>query len=163
MKILKFPDPILFQACDPVLIFDEKIKATLDEMWDTMIKSEGMGLAANQVGILYRMFTMSDTDGGRLNLLNPKILKRSEIPAGKREGCLSAPGEFLELTERSEWVQVEFQTETGEVKQRVFHGIHSVCVQHEIDHLDGKSYLESPALSKKDRKMLAKKWGLKLK
>lgn len=162
MKILKYPDPFLLKACDPVLVFDEKIKATLDEMWETMVAAEGIGLAANQVGILYRMFTMTDTDGGKLYILNPQILKRSLVPAAKPEGCLSAPGEFLELDERAEWVQVEFQDETGAVKQRVFHGIHSVCIQHEMDHLDGKTHLLSPTLSSKDRKKLAKKWGLKL-
>lgn len=162
MEILKFPNPILFQACDPVIVFDEQIKATLDEMWETMVVAEGMGLAANQVGILYRMFTMTDVDGGKLYIINPTILKRSEISAAKPEGCLSAPGEFLELNERAEWVQVEFQDETGAVKQRVFRGIHSVCIQHEMDHLDGKTHLLSPTLSSKDRKMLAKKWGIKL-
>lgn len=163
MKILKYPDPILLQPCAPVLSFDEALKAQLDEMWETMVAAEGLGLAANQVGILQRMFTMSDADGGKLYIINPVILKRSEIPAAKPEGCLSAPGEFLELDERAEWVQVEFQDETGAAKQRVFHGIHSVCVQHEMDHLDGKTHLLSPTLSSKDRKKLAKKWGLKLK
>lgn len=162
MKILRYPDPFLLKACDPVLVFDERIKATLDEMWETMTSANGIGLAANQVGILYRMFTMLGPDEEKLYMLNPQILKRSEIPAAKTEGCLSAPGEFLELDERASWVLVEFQDETGTVKQRVFRDIHSVCVQHEIDHLDGKTHLLSPTLSSKDRKKLAKKWGLKL-
>lgn len=159
MKILKYPNPILLQACDPVLTIDGRIKTSLDEMWQTMLDNKGMGLAANQVGILYRMFVMSKGDE-KLYFVNPKIIRKSVVSAGKTEGCLSAPGEFLQLDERAEWVQVQFQDETGAEHVRVFSGIHSVCVQHEIDHLDGKTHLMSETLSSKDRKMLAKKWGL---
>ncbi|NJO48211.1 MAG: peptide deformylase [Leptolyngbyaceae cyanobacterium RM2_2_4] len=163
MNILTFPNPILLLACAPVTSFDDALKAQLDEMWETMVAAEGMGLAANQVGILHRMFVMTDTDGSKVYAVNPVILLRSQVPANKPEGCLSAPGEFLELDERADWVQVEYQDENGAQHRKVFHGIHSVCIQHEIDHLDGKTHLLSPTLSSKDRKMLAKKWGLKLK
>lgn len=163
MKILKFPDPALLTVCSPVTEFDEKLKATLDEMWEVMVAVEGMGLAANQVGILSRMFTMTNVDGSKLYFVNPVIVKKSVVSANKVEGCLSAPGEFLELDERAEWVLVDYQDETGAKHQKMFNGIHSVCVQHEIDHLDGKTHLLSPTLSSKDRKMLARKWGLKLK
>lgn len=163
MKILKFPDPALLTVCSPVTEFDEKLKSTLDEMWEIMVKAEGMGLAANQVGILSRMFTMTNVDGSKLYFVNPVIVKKSIVSANKVEGCLSAPGEFLELDERAEWVLVDYQDETGAKHQKMFNGIHSVCVQHEIDHLDGKTHLLSPTLSSKDRKILARKWGLKLK
>lgn len=163
MKILRYPDPILLQTCLLVNVFDDNLKKVLDEMWETMVAAEGMGLAANQVGILSRMFIMTDVDGSKIYAINPKIVLKSHVSANKPEGCLSAPGEFLELDERAEWVLVEYQDETGAQHKKVFHGIHSVCVQHEIDHLDGKTHLLSPTLSSKDRKMLAKKWGLKLK
>lgn len=162
MKILKYPNPALLTVCSEVTEFDDALKSALDEMWEVMVASEGMGLAANQVGILKRMFIMTDVDGSKVYAVNPKILLKSQVPANKPEGCLSAPGEFLELDERADWVQVEYQDETGAQHKKVFHGIHSVCIQHEIDHLDGKTHLLSPTLSSKDRKMLAKKWGLKL-
>lgn len=160
MKILKYPNPILLQACDPVLAIDERIKLSLDGMWETMLSHKGIGLAANQVGILYRMFVMSGPAGEKLYFINPKIVKKSVVPAEKTEGCLSAPGEYLQLDERADWVQVQFQDENGMEHVKVFNGIHSVCVQHEIDHLDGKTHLMSETLSSKDRKALAKKWGL---
>lgn len=161
MKILKYPDPRLLTVCDPVLEITEITKSTLDEMWEVMVEHEGMGLAANQVGIMLRMFIMTGLIGEKIYFINPKILRRSEVPAEKIEGCLSAPGEYLKLDERAQWVQVQYQDENGVENIRIFDGIHSVCVQHEIDHLNGKTHLMSETLSSKDRKMLAKKWGLK--
>lgn len=170
MKIIKFPDPILFKKCKEVTVFGKELEVLLESMWDTMVDGKGIGLAANQVGLSYRMFVMefmADVKPGskkeKIFFVNPKILSRSAAPAEQKEGCLSAPGEFLTLAERSAWVQVEYQNEKGEKQTRVFKGIYSVCVQHEIDHLDGKSHLLSKSLSKALRKQLAKKWGIKLK
>lgn len=160
MKILKYPDPRLLTVCNPVMQIDMLAKELLDEMWETMVAHEGIGLAANQVGVTLRMFVMKGPIGEKLFFINPKILSKSIVPAEKMEGCLSAPGEYLKLDERAEWVQVQFQDETGAEHIKMFTGIHSVCVQHEIDHLDGKTHLMSETLSSKDRKMLAKKWGL---
>jgi len=160
MKILKYPDIRLLSVCHPVLIIDDNVKSILDEMWETMVAHEGMGLAANQVGVMLRMFVMTGVVGEKIYFINPTIIARGLVPAEKTEGCLSAPGEYLQLDERSEWVQVRYQDETGAEHIKMFNGIHSVCVQHEIDHLNGKTHLMSPTLSSKDRKMLAKKWGL---
>lgn len=163
MKILKFPDPSLFKTCKEVSVFGPELKILLDSMWDTMIEGNGLGLAANQVGLTFRMFTMLGPSGEKLYIINPKILKRSVVPANLKEGCLSAPGELLVLDERASWVKIKFQDETGKEHERVFKDIHSVCVQHEIDHLSGKSHLQSKSLHKAKRKELAKKWGIKLK
>lgn len=160
MKILRYPHPALLTVCTPVSAIDMLAKELLDEMWETMVANEGIGLAANQVGVTLRMFVMKGHIGEKLFFINPKILSKSIAPAEKIEGCLSAPGEYLKLDERAEWVQVQFQDETGAEHIKMFTGIHSVCVQHEIDHLDGKTHLMSKTLSSKDRKMLAKKWGL---
>lgn len=163
MKILKFPDPALFQACKEVSVFGPELKTLLDSMWETMFEGSGIGLAANQVGLTFRMFTMIGPDNEKLYVVNPKILKRSVVPANLKEGCLSAPGEFLILDERSSWIKLSFQDETGKEHERVFKGIHSVCVQHETDHLNGLTYLASKSLHKAKRKELAKKYGIKLK
>lgn len=166
MKIINFPDPILFNKCKEVSVFGKELEVLLNTMWDTM-KGKGIGLAANQVGLNFRMFVMEGPlkDGAqeKLFFVNPVILSRSVVPANIKEGCLSAPGEFLMLSERSSWVQVEYQNEKGEKQIRVFKGLYSVCVQHEIDHLDGKSHLMSKTIPKAQRKELAKKWGIKLK
>jgi peptide deformylase len=161
MELLKFPHPSLFNVCRDVTVFGDELKVLLEGMWTIMLKGGGLGLASNQVGLDYRMFVMADPDNKKLFLVNPKITNKSLAPANIREGCLSAPGEFLLLNERVFWVQVEFQDEKGEKKIRVFKGLHSVCVQHEIDHLDGKSHLMSKSIPKAKRKELYKKWGLK--
>lgn len=152
---------MLLQKCIPVVDFGPALKFVLDQMYETMEANHGLGLAANQVGFFSRMFVMRDANYMPIYFVNPEILSRSEASANLPEGCLSAPGEFLELDERSEWVQVKFLDENGQEHVRVFKGIYSVCVQHEIDHLDGKTHLQSPTLTKADRKKLAKKWGLK--
>lgn len=166
MKITRFPDPILFKKCKEVTVFGKELEVLLQTMYDTMIASGGLGLAANQVSLSYRMFVMElmvESKKEKIFFVNPKIIARSVAPADQKEGCLSAPGEFLVLAERSSWVQVEFQNEKGEKQSRVFKGIYAVCVQHEIDHLDGKSHLLSKSIPTSKRKELAKKWGIKLK
>lgn len=163
MQILKFPNSALFVTCSEVTVFGEELKILLDAMWETMMVSKGMGLAANQVGLIFRMFTMLGPEGEKIYLVNPKILAKSIIPANLKEGCLSAPGELLVLDERASWVKVKFQDETGKEHERVFKDIHSVCIQHEIEHLNGETYLKSRSLNKKKRKELLKKWGIKSK
>lgn len=161
MKILRFPDSKLFESCKPVTVFGDELKTLLDSMFQTMIENRGIGLAANQVGLQFRMFVMLGPITEKVLLVNPKIVSRSVVSANLEEGCLSAPGEPLKLDERVSWVKVQYQDETGASHEKVFKGIHSVCVQHEIDHLDGKSYLQSKSLKKAKRKELAKKWGIK--
>ena len=100
-----------------------------------MLKRGGLGLAANQVGLHCRMFVMAGIESEKLYIINPKIVQKSEISANMKEGCLSAPGEFLILSERAAWVQVDFQDEKGQMNRRVFQSLHAVCVQHEMDNL----------------------------
>lgn len=161
MEILKFPHPLLFEKCKELTVFGPELKIILDAMWDTMKKTSGMGLAANQVGVLFRMFVMEGPDHEKIYLVNPKIIRRSKIPANLKEGCLSAPGDLLVLAERASWTELTYQDETGKEHKRVFKDIWSVCVQHEIGHLDGESFLESKSIPKAIRKELAKKWKIK--
>lgn len=161
MEILKFPNPSLFVVCREVTVFGDELATLLHGMWTTMLAKGGLGLASNQVGLDYRMFVMAGTDNEKIFIINPKIVKKSVVPANLREGCLSAPGEFLLLRERASWIQIDFQDEKGQPQRRVFQGLHAVCVQHEIDHLDGKSHLQSASIPKKIRKQLHKKWGIK--
>lgn len=161
MEILNFPNPSLFKKCDDVTVFGAELKILLEGMWEAMLKRGGLGLAANQVGLHCRMFVMAGSSSEKFYIINPKIVQKSQMAANLKEGCLSAPGEFLILGERAAWVQVDFQDEKGQLTRRVFQGLQAVCVQHEMDHLDGKSHLQSKSIPKAQRKILAKKWGLK--
>jgi peptide deformylase len=162
MNILKYPDPNLFRICAEVTVFGPELIVLLESMWEAMREERAIGLASNQVGLTFRMFAMKYNDE-KLFVVNPKILRRSQAPANLKEGCLSAPGEFLIISDRAAWVEVRYQDEKGALHTRVFQGIHSVCAQHEVDHLDGKSHLQSKTIAKKARLELAKKWGFKLK
>jgi peptide deformylase len=160
MEILKYPNPALLAKCKPVTVFGPTVETLLDSMWETMKKHGGIGLAANQVGLFYTMFTMEGPNGEKLYIVNPEIIARSAGFVAIREGCLSAPGEFLNLS-RSAWVQVKFKNQDGVSYTRVFQGLHAVCVQHEMEHLEGKTFLESNALPKAKRRELARKWGFR--
>lgn len=158
MKILNYPHPALFTKCYEVTEFNASLKAILDQMWNVMEDSEGMGLSANQVGICERYFVMLGAYNVRNYIVNPVILSVSQLKANIPEGCLSAPGDFVVVPERSQTLVLKYQTETGVERTRVFEGIYAVCVQHEVEHLEGKSFLDSPGIDKKRRKQLVKKW-----
>lgn len=162
MDVLKYPSPELFVVCKEVMVFGPELKVLLESMWDTMKENKGLGLAANQVGLEYRMCVMQGPKEEKLFLVNPKILKVSKGTYDYAEGCLSAPGQYLKLF-RPAWATVAFQNEDGHNFVKTFSGIFSVCVQHEMDHLDGKSHLENKTIPKRTRIMLAKKWGFKVK
>ena len=159
MKILKFPNPILFKVCDLVLDIGTELKVIMDNMYRTMRQANGIGLAANQVGIGYRFFVMEGPEG-RVNFVNPQVLRYSVVTSLLSEGCLSAPGESVITGSRHDWVEVLYLDEKGKEHTKVFHGIYAVCVEHEIDHLDGKSFMEPKTIPKAIRKRLAKTWGL---
>src|SRR5271154_689806 len=103
MNVLKFPNPFLTTATYPVTVFGDELKVLLDSMYETMKTNNGLGLAANQVGLLHRMFVMDGLEG-RFNIVNPVIVNKSAKPANIKEGCLSAPGDFVVVPERAEWI-----------------------------------------------------------
>lgn len=162
MKLIYFPDERLFQVAKEVKEFTPELKELLESMWTIMKEARGLGLAANQVGLPHRMFIMEGPSQEKIFLVNPVITKKSVINAYVKEGCLSAPEEFFVL-DRASWVEVSFKDENGSSCLRVFKDVHAVCVQHEMGHLDGESFLESKSIPKNIRKQLAKKWGFKLK
>lgn len=160
MKILQFPNPILFEKCQEVDQFDQPLLDLLNQMHETMLSERGIGLSANQVGSNKRLFVMSYM-AKPLFLINPKIVWKSREMSSITEGCLSAPGEFLHIFDRASIVKVEFQDENGIKKSKIFNDIHSIVCQHEIDHLNGKSFLQSKTLTKETRKELEIKWKLR--
>jgi len=160
MEVLKFPNPALFKRTAEITVFGEELKILLDSMWETMKNSNGIGLAANQVGLTLRMFVM-DGPKGRLNLVNPLLINKSTALANQKEGCLSMPGEFIIVPSRVEWVEIEYQNEKGIFKKVFLRGTHSVCAQHELDHLDGIVFAQNKSIDRRKRKEIKKKWKLK--
>lgn len=162
MEIYKFPHPSLLRPCKKVAVFTPELKVLLESMWETMKAAKGIGLAANQVGLEYRMFVMEGPDMEKLFIINPEIKVYSKVASPLKEGCLSAPGEALSLY-RPSWVMLSFYDENGEHHERVFSDIYAVCIFHEMDHVNGESYLLNKAIPKKIRISLAKKYGLRVK
>ena len=152
MKIIVSPDPLLREVCEPVEIGDKSMKRLSKQMLKEMYRSDGVGLAAPQVGVLKRMVVI-DTDyveedeNGRplkknpLVLINPQIVEHSEERVVNDEGCLSCPGIHVAV-ERWEWVKVKcYDVDYNEVVHEG-EGLFGRCMQHEIDHLDGITLFE---------------------
>ncbi|MEY3013132.1 MAG: peptide deformylase [Pseudomonadota bacterium] len=168
--IVEYPAAVLKQRCAEVEDFDDELATLIDDMRETMVDAEGLGLAANQVGVSLRVFTMLDAVEGDdpeatevVELVNPVIVaRRGEIRF--EEGCLSFPG-ISENVLRSAEVDVTFRNRDGSEQQRTFRGVSAVCVQHELDHLDGVTFLDrlSPlkrrlALRSFTRSQEARRW-----
>ena len=133
-NIVKEGDSVLTKKCRPVEKFDDKLAQLIDDMYETMDKGGGVGLAAPQVGILRRIFVI-DIGGGKLEFVNPQIIKTSGHQE-TNEGCLSCPGEFG-ITSRPMYVTVTAQDRHGEQFTLETEGFLAKAVCHENDHLDG--------------------------
>lgn len=138
-NIVKIGDDVLRKVCRTQLTFDEKLATILDDMAETMYKSEGVGLAAPQVGIL-RRFCVIDVGDGLIELINPVIIEKSGKQSGS-EGCLSIPDRFEEV-ERPLKVTVKAQDRNGNNITVSAEGFKARAFCHEIDHLDGILYID---------------------
>ncbi len=138
-EIRKEGDEILYKKCKEVSVFDKKLAILLDDMYETMQKSDGVGLAAPQVGILKRVVVI-DVGDGKIELVNPEIIKAEGSQTGS-EGCLSVPGVYGEV-ERPNDVTVRAQDRNGEVFEISGTELLARAFCHEIDHLDGKLFLD---------------------
>lgn len=138
-NIVKIGDDALRKVCRTQMTFDEKLWSLLDDMADTMYKAEGVGLAAPQVGILRRVCVV-DIGEGLIELINPVIIEKSGSQKGS-EGCLSIPGRFEDV-ERPMKVTVKAQNRNGENIEIKAEGFLARAFCHEIDHLDGKLFID---------------------
>jgi peptide deformylase len=159
LTILRYPDPRLHTVAKPVAAVDERIRRLADDMLETMYASDGVGLAATQVDVHERLIVMdtSEQHNQPLVLINPEIIKRSEEMAVNEEGCLSVPQIYR--VERNARVTVRALDRAGQGFELDAEGLTAVCVQHEMDHLLGKVFVEYLSLLKRDRirtKMLKK-------
>jgi peptide deformylase len=140
--ILEFPDPRLRTRAQPVTVFDAELGQLIDDMFETMYAAPGIGLAATQVDAHKRLIVIdvSEAHNEPVVLINPEILSREGV-AETEEGCLSVPGIFDEV-KRAAKIRVRAQDRTGAVFERDCEGVLAVCVQHEMDHLEGKLFVD---------------------
>lgn len=151
LDILTFPDPRLRRKAIPVARVDADIVRLVDDMLETMYAAPGIGLAAIQVNVPRRVVVIdvSDNHDTPLCLINPEILAR-EGEEQMDEGCLSVPG-FFEPVKRAERVRVQALDREGEPFTLDADGLLAVCIQHEIDHLDGKLFVDHISMLKRQR------------
>lgn len=159
LPILRYPDPRLHTRATPVEVVDHDIRQLVADMAETMYEAPGIGLAATQVNVHRRVVVIDVTEdrSGLMVLINPEILERRGEQVCE-EGCLSVPGVY-EKVSRAEWVHVRALNEKGESYEIETDGLLAVCIQHEIDHLDGKVFVEylSPLKLNRIKTKLAKK------
>lgn len=144
--ILIHPDPRLKKVADPVAEVDDPLRKLADDMLETMYAAPGIGLAAPQVGILQRMLVMDcvKEEGAApqpMVLINPEVVWSSDEKNIYEEGCLSIPEEFADV-ERPAEVEVKWLNLEGAEQSGKFDGLWATCVQHEIDHLEGKLFID---------------------
>jgi len=151
LKILEFPDPRLRKKALPIEHVDDAHRRLIDDMFETMYAAPGIGLAATQVDVHRRLLVadVSQEKDAPLVLINPEIIERdgSEVT---EEGCLSVPG-YYEDVERAEHIRVVFLDRDGAQQELECAGLLAVCVQHEIDHLDGKLFVDYLSEVKRQR------------
>ena len=155
LDILEFPDPRLRLVAQPVATFDADLKRLADDMLATMYDAPGIGLAATQVNVPRRVLVLdvSETHDDPRVIVNPEILE-SRGAEVCQEGCLSFPGVYADV-ERKEWIRVRAQDVTGKHFELETDGLLAVCIQHEMDHLVGKVFVDY--LSPLKRSLLLRK------
>ncbi|MEQ8206552.1 MAG: peptide deformylase [Woeseia sp.] len=151
LKILEFPDPRLRTKAAPVDAVDDALRALIDDMFETMYQAPGIGLAATQVDVHKRLL-VADVSAEKTDpyvLINPQILERDGVAVAE-EGCLSVPG-YYEEVERAEHIRVIYLDRDGNTVEQDMQGLLAVCVQHEMDHLEGKLFVDYLSEAKRQR------------
>jgi len=151
LEILHFPDPRLRNMAKPVEAVDDSIRGLVDDMFETMYQAPGIGLAATQVNVDKRVLVIDITEekDQPLCFINPEILDR-EGKEQMEEGCLSVPGIFDKVT-RADRIRVRALDRDGKEFEMEADGLLAVCIQHEIDHLDGKLFVDYLSSLKRQR------------
>jgi peptide deformylase len=153
-------DPVLRKKAADVTVFDDELRHLVDDMYETMYHAEGVGLAANQVGVLARVLVVDvrdeqDPERGRMALINPRVVEATSQRDKEAEGCLSIPG-IEETVERPWGVRVEALDVDGNPVSVPADALLARALQHEIDHLDGILFIDR--VSPLKRKLLMQKW-----
>jgi peptide deformylase len=157
-EILVVPNPVLKQVSQPVARVDDELRALMDDMLETMYAAPGIGLAAIQIGEPRRVIVMDLAREGEekqpRHFVNPEITWRSEETAPYEEGCLSVP-EYFDEVQRPARVKLRYLNYQGEPVEEEAEGLFAVCIQHEMDHLDGVLFIDH--LSRLKREQAVKK------
>jgi len=151
LNILRYPDARLHKVAAPVTVFDDGLKRLVREMAETMYAAPGIGLAATQVDVHKQVIVIdaSERRDSLIVLINPEIVEATGV-SDTEEGCLSVPG-IYELVERSERVKVRAYDQNGNALTLEAQGLLAVCIQHEMDHLQGKVFVEYLSQLKQQR------------
>ena len=151
LNILHFPDPRLRQKAEPVAEVNDEIRTLVDDMFETMYDAPGIGLAAVQVNVLKRVITidLSEEKNEPRCFINPEIIASSGDEK-MEEGCLSVPG-IYEPVIRAKEITVRFLDRDGQQQELNADGLLAVCIQHEMDHLDGKLFVDYLSEMKRNR------------
>ena len=151
LKILEFPDPRLRTKATLIDVVDDQLRIFIDDMLETMYEAPGIGLAATQVNVHKRVLVtdVSVEKDEPFVLINPLILEKDGVTVTD-EGCLSIPG-YYEEVERAEHIKVRFLDRQGDDVELEAHGLLAVCIQHEMDHLDGKLFVDYLSEAKRSR------------
>ena len=160
LHILRYPDPRLHTIAKPVATVDDRIRRLVDDMLETMYAADGVGLAATQVDVHERLIVLDTSDARNEPrvLINPELMERSAEMSFSDEGCLSVPAIYDKVARHAR-VTVRALDRAGELREFEADGLLSICVQHEMDHLIGKVFVEYLSPLKRDRiktKMLKK-------
>ena len=151
LTILEFPDPRLRKKAAPVETVDDALRALIDDMFETMYAAPGIGLAATQVDVHKRLL-VADVSADKSDphvLINPVITEKDGVTVTE-EGCLSVPGYFEEV-QRAEQIRVTFLDRNGDETEMQAEGLLAVCIQHEMDHLEGKLFVDYLSEAKRTR------------
>ena len=151
LKILEFPDPRLTTVASEVKVFDDTLKKLVEDMTETMYSANGIGLAATQVNVHKRLLVLdvSENQDEPLVYINPRIVNSSG-EQNHEEGCLSVPGIYASV-KRAENITLQAQDSDGNAFEEQLEGLHAVCIQHEMDHLAGKVFVDYLSRLKQDR------------
>jgi peptide deformylase len=161
--IIEAPDPLLRQISSPVEAITPEIQTLIDDMFETMYAAPGIGLAAIQVGIPWRILVIDlqdpEEEGGEavrnpMTFINPEILRSSETERPYNEGCLSVPDQYAEV-ERPDSIRARWLDRDGKVHEEELDGMLATCLQHEMDHLEGVLFIDY--LSRLKRDMILRK------
>jgi peptide deformylase len=151
LTILEYPDPRLRTRAVPVAVFDQALKQLAENMLETMYNAKGVGLAATQVNVHKRLLVLdvSEERNQPRVLVNPRLVELVDKSVNQ-EGCLSVPGVFEDV-ERARRIRVEYQDVQGARREFDAEGLLAVCIQHEIDHLEGKLFVDYLSELKRER------------
>jgi len=151
LKILEFPDPRLRTKATAVETVNDALRVLIGDLFETMYDAPGIGLAATQVDVHERLLVtdVSPDKSEPYVLINPEILEKDGVTVTD-EGCLSVPG-YYEEVERAEHIRVRFLDRNGDETEMEADGLLAVCIQHEIDHLDGKLFVDYLSEAKRQR------------